>query len=309
MNRADTIAKTRRAVSEILTRQGYVSAIDVLLHIGMLDKADYESWRRGRVPYLEKVVRGNLAKVSAVVRSMRAACRQYGLKESWTDYRKWGKGPKHSLRFSKSGEPAIERAYATHFVSKRLADGSKDGRKPEPQSAEKAASRHIETDPERLRVLAERKFQANMRLRQDLKFSSRPQSEIDAVFHRAAEEVSAAVDCTECAQCCMKLGPVLQDDDVARLAGRLELTPQQFRDRFLRVDDDSLVFAATPCPFLVDRRCSVYEDRPEDCRSYPHLHKSEMVSRLLSVIDNSATCPIVYEVLERVRGEVKRRGR
>ena len=39
----------------------------------MLDKADYESWRRGRVPYLEKVVRGNLGKVSAVVRSMRAA--------------------------------------------------------------------------------------------------------------------------------------------------------------------------------------------------------------------------------------------
>ena len=57
-------------MSEILTRQGYVSAIDVLLHIGMLDKADYESWRRGRVPYLEKVVRGNLGKVSAVVRSM-----------------------------------------------------------------------------------------------------------------------------------------------------------------------------------------------------------------------------------------------
>lgn len=309
MNRADSIAKTRRAVFEILTRQGYVSAVDVLLHIGMLDKADYESWRRGRVPYLEKVVRGSLAKVSAVVRAMSAACRQYGLKESWTDYRTWGKGPKRPLRFSKSGAPAIERAYATHFVSKRLAQTSKDGQTSEPKASEKAASRHIEIDPERLRVQAERKFRANMRLRQDLKFSSHPEGEIDAMFHRAVDEVSAAVDCTECAQCCMTLGPVLQDDDVARLAGRLELTPQQFRDRFLRVDDGCLVFAATPCPLLVDRRCSVYEDRPEDCRSYPHLHKSEMVSRLLSVIDNSATCPIVYEVLERVRREVKRRGK
>ncbi len=81
LNRTDATAKTRRAVSEVLTRQGYVSAIDVLLHVGMLDKADCENWRMGRVPYLEKVVRGSLGKVSTVVRAMRTACREYGLQE------------------------------------------------------------------------------------------------------------------------------------------------------------------------------------------------------------------------------------
>jgi hypothetical protein len=39
-----------------------------------------------------------------------------GLKPSWTDYRKWGKGGNIRLRFSKSGDASIERAYATHFV-------------------------------------------------------------------------------------------------------------------------------------------------------------------------------------------------
>jgi hypothetical protein len=66
VNRTDATAKTRRAVAEVLKRQGYVSAVDVLLHIGMLDKADYENWRMGRVPYLEKVVHGSLGKVTAV---------------------------------------------------------------------------------------------------------------------------------------------------------------------------------------------------------------------------------------------------
>ena len=181
--------------------------------------------------------------------------------------------------------------------------------KAEQRARAKAATPRIEMNPERLRTLAESKVQANMRLRQDLKFSRRPDKHIDAMFHRANDEVSAVVDCTQCAQCCATLRPELHDDDVERLARRLDLTPAQVRERYLRVDEGSLVFADLPCPFLVDRRCSVYEDRPEDCRSYPHLHKDEMVFRLLSVIENSETCPIVYEVLERVRREVKRHGK
>jgi hypothetical protein len=287
-----------------------VSAVDVLLHIGMLDKADYENWRMGRVPYLEKVVHGSLGKVSTVVRAMRAACRECGLEESWTDYRKWGKGPKLPLRFSKSGAPEIERAYATHFVSKRLAKEkvARSEQGAEPKARPQPATPAIEMNPERLRGLAERKLQANLRLRQALKFGRRPEEAVDAMFHRAAEEVSAAVDCTQCARCCETLGPVLEDDDVATLARRLDLTPEQVRERYLRPEAGGLVFTTLPCPFLVDRRCSVYEDRPEDCRSYPHLHKGEMVSRLLGIIDSSGTCPIVYEVLERVRRENKRKG-
>ena len=28
----------------------------------------------------------------------------------------WGKGPRQRLRFTKTGEPKVEEAYATHFV-------------------------------------------------------------------------------------------------------------------------------------------------------------------------------------------------
>jgi len=38
------------------------------------------------------------------------------LEKSYTAYKSWGKGAKLSLRFSKSGTPHIEQAYATHFI-------------------------------------------------------------------------------------------------------------------------------------------------------------------------------------------------
>ena len=40
------------------------------------------------------------------------------LKESWTAYRKYGKGPKKKLRFSKSNNEKIEKAYATHYIAR-----------------------------------------------------------------------------------------------------------------------------------------------------------------------------------------------
>jgi hypothetical protein len=38
------------------------------------------------------------------------------LKESYTAYMSWGKGPKRSLRFSKSGDSQVERHYSTRYV-------------------------------------------------------------------------------------------------------------------------------------------------------------------------------------------------
>ena len=35
----------------------------------------------------------------------------------------------------------------------------------------------------------------------------------------------------------------------------------------------------------------VYRDRPEDCHSYPHLHKKDMTRRLLGVLGNAGVCP------------------
>jgi len=41
-----------------------------------------------------------------------------------TVYKSWGKGKKTLLHFSKSGDPSIEAAYATHFVRPQDVDAA-----------------------------------------------------------------------------------------------------------------------------------------------------------------------------------------
>jgi len=50
--------------------------------------------------------------------------------------------------------------------------------------------------------------------------------------------------------------------------------------------------------------CSQYKYCPDNCRSYPHLHKNDFVSRLINVIENIAICPIVFDVYEALKEEV-----
>ena len=95
--------------------RGFAAPVDVLMDIGVLDKKKYDDWRHGRVPYLEAVCSVNLHKLSEIMKVVRAYAAANGLKPSFTDYRQVGSKDR-KLRFSKSGNPAIEKAYATHYV-------------------------------------------------------------------------------------------------------------------------------------------------------------------------------------------------
>lgn len=108
-----------------LSRQGFVTVIDVFLGLGWLSPADEQAWRQGRTPYLEKTVTANLSKISTATRCFRAWARKRGLKSSETAYlaRKRSRTP---LRFSKSGNPSIERSYRTHWVSPHLSERKRE---------------------------------------------------------------------------------------------------------------------------------------------------------------------------------------
>ena len=120
MNKQELTKKVTAAMNKILREKGIVSPVEVLIEIGALTKPNYENWRLGRIPYLEKVCAMNLHKLSTVMREIRAYARKHQLKESWTMYKKWGnKGKVIPLRFSKSGNEYIERSYATHYITEQ----------------------------------------------------------------------------------------------------------------------------------------------------------------------------------------------
>ncbi len=164
----------------------------------------------------------------------------------------------------------------------------------------------IETDPKRVAMLARRREDANWRFRSFLKGCDLSASRLDRLVHEVYERVSAAIDCRACANCCKVITPTLTPADIRRLAAHLGLTSDEFTARFLHEDEDEggWVFEAGPCPFLANNECTVYEHRPDACRSFPHLHKRNFRGRLTQAVTNTAVCPIVYHVFEELKAEL-----
>ena len=119
MNRQQLSSRISTVTSELLQEKGYISFVDVFMELGYLDPKDFENWRFRRVPCLERVIKVNLSKINFIMKTVRRTSLNGNLKPSWTGYTSWGKGRKIPLRFSKSGDDNIERAYATHFVTSK----------------------------------------------------------------------------------------------------------------------------------------------------------------------------------------------
>ena len=111
-----------RAAEAALAHHQYVSAIDVLIGTGLLAATHAESWRKGRIDFLEQAIQANLNKISRAMALFRQWALERGLKPSETHYVRRSRGGTTDLRFSKSGDPAIERSYRTHYVSPVLSE-------------------------------------------------------------------------------------------------------------------------------------------------------------------------------------------
>lgn len=118
LNRKQLQTKLGTVTSELLKEKGYISFVDVFMKLGYLDPKEYEDWRAKRVPYLERVIKINPGKINFIMKTVRRNSLNGNLTPSWTGYKSWGKGKKIELRFSKTGDPNIEKTYATHFVKK-----------------------------------------------------------------------------------------------------------------------------------------------------------------------------------------------
>ena len=108
--------RIERAVEAILAKGKVVAPVDVLIGMSLLTRENLEDWRRGRVPYLEKVINCNLVRLAGLLRILRFHAHDLNLIPSIMVYMRWGKGPKQHLRFTKTGDRKLEEAYARHFV-------------------------------------------------------------------------------------------------------------------------------------------------------------------------------------------------
>jgi len=167
----------------------------------------------------------------------------------------------------------------------------------------------MKSDYSNLEKLAKKKEDENWEFRSFLKFhDDLPEEQIDELVFKVADEIGSSIECSSCGRCCKELRPMLSEKDQQRLAGRLAMTIEQLRERYLKYDksDDEpgWQIKAAPCPFQKDNKCTVYEDRPENCRDYPYLHKPEFRCRTWGMIERTFTCPIVFHVMEELKKEL-----
>jgi Fe-S-cluster containining protein len=116
------------------------------------------------------------------------------------------------------------------------------------------------------------------------------------------EEAFEKIDCLQCAACCKNYSPRFKTTDIKRISKLLRMKEGVFIETYLRLDEEGdYVARTTPCPFLgEDNFCSIYEDRPSDCRRFPYTDEDVLLKRQKLTLKNATFCPAVFFVLEKL---------
>jgi hypothetical protein len=124
-NRTALADRVVRAAEAALAIQDYASPIDVLVRIGWLDVGAMERWRRGEIDCLEGAIQPDPSRILEALRLLQSWATGKDLSASPTDYVA-RTAQRQALRFSQSGDPAIEALYRTHWVSQELSDKKRE---------------------------------------------------------------------------------------------------------------------------------------------------------------------------------------
>jgi len=100
----DLMRRVAGAMDAVLSRDGVLTYPKLLIEMGVLTVKDLEAWRRGKVPYLERVIQMNLTKLSRIQTSVRRIARERGLPR-----RLDAASPKRP--YSKTRNPVVEAEY------------------------------------------------------------------------------------------------------------------------------------------------------------------------------------------------------
>lgn len=116
----DLRLRVERAAEAALARQQYVSAIDVLCGMGLLASTHVDSWRKGRIDFLERVLQASPGKISSSLSIFRDWAHQKGLPPSETEYARTTRAGTAPLQFTQAADPETEKTYRTHYLSAAL---------------------------------------------------------------------------------------------------------------------------------------------------------------------------------------------
>jgi Fe-S-cluster containining protein len=129
-----------------------------------------------------------------------------------------------------------------------------------------------------------------------------PLSRFDEIAHPIVKEITSKIDCTQCGNCCRHQEPGVSEDEIERLSTCKNIPVKEFKDQFVAWDKEGISFLfQKPCTFLHGNICSIYTQRPGSCADFPGLHRPRLKWRIKQVEENYSICPIVFNVVEKLK--------
>ena len=167
-----------------------------------------------------------------------------------------------------------------------------------PPKAKQFTAPAMEIDLSRIQQLSQEHDDENRKFRSWLKQNA--PNNINGVVKALSQKYFALIDCTQCANCCRSLQTEFKKSELHTIAKTLGQSIEAFEKKFMTEGAVN-----PPCPMLDGKLCSIYENRPEVCRSYPHLEQPRFTTRLMGVIDNVAICPIAFNAFEELKARLR----
>lgn len=164
--------------------------------------------------------------------------------------------------------------------------------------------RNLELDIETIKLISQEREEENYDFRAFLKGVD--SDKVDKIVRKLNNEIISQIDCQECGNCCKSLRPCVTDSEIENLSHLDKTSTKDYMQKYVEIDDfeDIKYLKDTPCRYLKDKSCTIYESRPFDCKSYPHTQKADFISRTLGMIENYEICPIVFNIYEELKKEL-----
>ena len=159
--------------------------------------------------------------------------------------------------------------------------------------------------PSKIGAVARRRYEENLEFRTLLKENA-DEDELDAQFLLLHKELFKGHDCCSCGNCCRAYAITFSEDDIASVSRHVGKLREAFIDEYLDTsdfDEDGYKLKEQPCVFLTgDGKCKIQVFKPSSCRGFPFTDQPDRLGSMLSVIDFAEECPVVFEILERLKG-------
>ena len=132
------------------------------------------------------------------------------------------------------------------------------------------------------------------------------ENDLDKQFLELHKELFLTYDCSKCRNCCKEYSASFQEEELAPVAAFLKMEEKDFRDKYINEEFGDYQLNVRPCCFLKeDSGCQIEECKPTSCRDYPYTDKPERLLSLLSILNSTSICPVVFEMFERLKQEYR----